>query len=252
MDWYKHSTASHDDPDISDAMDEFGHAGYSAFFIILEIYGDEFNHVDSDGWLKLSQRFLARKLRLSLTKVQQILSFYSDRKRILVKIDNRYTFINCPKFVDIASNWTKRKVPKPTEDLQSPSVAPTAIEVEEEVEEEKRVSNDTLPSSPGKSNGIPSQEIITLYHEILPGLPRVKVWNESRKRKLKARWTEDKARQNLEWWREYFETVRGSPFLMGDRKEFKADFEWLIEAGNLPKVAEGRYKNGSQQGAMRI
>jgi len=51
MEWLKHSTSSHDDPDISDAMDEFGDAGYTVFFIILEIYGQEFNHANIDGWI---------------------------------------------------------------------------------------------------------------------------------------------------------------------------------------------------------
>lgn len=137
MDWYQHSTSSHDDPDISDAMDEFGHAGYSAFFITLELYGDEYNHVDNDGWLKLSLRFLSKKLRLSSTKVQQILNFYLERQRILVSYEGNRIYIKCPKYIDIASNWTKRKKAEPTESLCSPSVVPTAIEKEKEEEEEK-------------------------------------------------------------------------------------------------------------------
>jgi len=31
MKWFKHSTGSHDDPDISDLMDKFGDTGYGAF-----------------------------------------------------------------------------------------------------------------------------------------------------------------------------------------------------------------------------
>lgn len=147
MDWYQHSTSSHDDPDISDAMDEFGPAGYTAFFITLELYGDEYNHVDPEGWLKLSRRFLARKLRLSSTKVEQILNFYSERQRIIVKTTGNDMFINCPKFVDIASNWTKRKHSPPTEALQRPSVAPTAIEEEKEKEEKKKKK---IPPTPRK------------------------------------------------------------------------------------------------------
>jgi hypothetical protein len=140
MDWFKHSTDSHDDPDISDAMDEFGHAGYSIFFIVLELYGKEYNHLDSDGWVSLSRTFLKRKLRLSSTKVEQILNFYSERQRIIIKTTEKAILIKSPKFIDIASNWVKRKAPKPTEDLQSPTVAPTAKEVEVEVEKNKTFS----------------------------------------------------------------------------------------------------------------
>ena len=148
MEWFKHSTGSHDDPDISDAIDEFGPAGYSTFFIALEIYGQEFNHLDSEGWLTLSRRFVARKLRLSQTKVELILNFYSERQRIILKTSKNTISINCPKFVDIASNWTKRKVSLPTEALQSPYVATTAKEEEEKkkrVEKKKNKEKDILP-----------------------------------------------------------------------------------------------------------
>lgn len=128
MDWYQHSTGSHDDPDISDAIDEFGPAGYSVFFITLEIYGTEYNHVNSEGWLTISQTFLRRKLRISSTKAEQILNFYSERQRIMIKVEKNSISINCPKFIEIASNWTKRKKPLPTEGLQRDNVVPTAKE----------------------------------------------------------------------------------------------------------------------------
>lgn len=84
-------------------------------------------------------------------------------------------------------------------------------------------------------------EIVDLYHEILPDLPKVIAWSDPRKRKLNARLKEDKNRQGLPWWREYFVTVGRSPFLMGKKTDFRADLEWLIEARNMPKVLEGRY-----------
>ena len=138
MKWYKHSTDSHDDPDVSDAIDEFGDAGYSVFFIILEIYGREFNQL-SDGWLSISQTFLRRKLRKSWTKAEQILNFYQTRARIFYKINDTMLQIKIPKFIDISSNWSKREQARkealPTE---VPTEAPTAKEVEEEVEKKNK------------------------------------------------------------------------------------------------------------------
>ncbi|OUO94773.1 hypothetical protein [Cloacibacillus sp. An23] len=108
----------------------------------------------------------------------------------------------------------------------------------------------TGASAPSASaNDCPHEAIIGLYHEILPMLPRVKVWNDSRRSMLRTRWREDKARQNLAWWRQYFETVAASDFLCGrcppgkSRRPFMADLEWLIRPGNMPNVLEGRYKN---------
>lgn len=98
----------------------------------------------------------------------------------------------------------------------------------------------------------PHQEILKLYHEILPNLPKVKVWNKSRTSLLRQRWTEDKRRQSLSWWKGYFTTVSKSDFLTGkvDSKGgniFVADMEWLIRPNNLPKVIEGRYTNRKWQ-----
>jgi hypothetical protein len=91
---------------------------------------------------------------------------------------------------------------------------------------------------------IPRKEIVGLYHQILGELPKVKAWTDKRQKALKARWREDKKRQNLEWWRKYFEYVKESPFLMGKSKEdFRADIDFLISP-KLLNVIEGRYHQG--------
>lgn len=98
----------------------------------------------------------------------------------------------------------------------------------------------------------PHEAIIALYHEILPMMPRVQVWNESRRSMLRTRWREDKARQCLDWWRRYFEIVAASDFLCGrcppgkSGHAFMADLEWLIRPSNMPKVLEGKYANRKQ------
>jgi hypothetical protein len=150
MEWFKHSTASHDDPDLSDAMDEFGHAGYSSFFILLELYAEEYHHLDSEGFLRLSLKFVARNLRLSSTKVPKLLNFYSERGRILFKIEGNYVYLKSPKFDVIASNWVSRKKAKqdrtPTEaPTEGATEGPTAIEVEEEVDKEKKKKHICAP-----------------------------------------------------------------------------------------------------------
>lgn len=138
MEWFKHKTASHDDPDISDAWDKFGDAGYTVFFVMLEIYGQEFGHL-KDGWLSISETFLRRKLRKSSTKARQILNFYSERHRIEVDTDATTIRIRIPTFMDLASNWTRRP-------SRGTSDAPTAIEVEVEVEKkEEKKGFGTLP-----------------------------------------------------------------------------------------------------------
>lgn len=123
MQWFKHSTASHDDPDISDAEDLFNEFGYTGFFKILEIYGQEFNNLE-DGHLNISCTFLSRKLRKSWRIVEQLLNFFSERKRFSYSVNYGRVKLKIPKFIILADNWSKRNKEK----LNSSSVVTTAIE----------------------------------------------------------------------------------------------------------------------------
>ena len=137
MEWFKHKTASIDDPDIIEAEDRFGESGYNVFFKILEVYGDEFKKVGKDGNLRISKRVVGRKLRKRWSRVELILKYYQTKLRIFSttdETDENYVFINIPDFIALASNWTRRPKKEPTE---APTEAPTAIEVEEEVEKEE-------------------------------------------------------------------------------------------------------------------
>jgi hypothetical protein len=89
----------------------------------------------------------------------------------------------------------------------------------------------------------PHEKIISAYHEFLPELPAVKVLTDKRKNLLRARWTEDEKRQNIDFWIRFFKYVRTSDFLMGKSGTWQASFEWLINATNFVKVIEGNYDN---------
>jgi len=170
MKWYQHSVDSHEDPDISDAEDLFGDAGYNVFFKILEIYGREYNRLNDNGELDISKSKLCRNLRKKWKKIEVILNFYHKKGRIiLVETQNQprtnpeptqnqikmaqnvlnrneeRVIIKIPKFIDLSSNWTKRQHYQPTEvTTEAPTEAPTAIEVEVEVEEKKEIYKESV------------------------------------------------------------------------------------------------------------
>ncbi len=92
----------------------------------------------------------------------------------------------------------------------------------------------------------PHAEIVALYHELLPSCLPVRAWPERRQAYLRQRWREDPKRQNLGWWRRFFQYVGQSTFLTGkspakEGKPFVADLEWLLKPTNFLKVIEGRY-----------
>jgi len=98
--------------------------------------------------------------------------------------------------------------------------------------------------------------VIELYHQNLPTMRRVEVWNETRAGYLRQRWREVaaelaqekaiEAADVLNWWAEFFQSVGKSRFLTGrvngkDGRAFVADLEWLIKPSNFAKIVEGKY-----------
>jgi uncharacterized protein YdaU (DUF1376 family) len=98
--------------------------------------------------------------------------------------------------------------------------------------------------------------VIELYHQNLPTMRRVEVWNETRAGYLRQRWREVAAELALEkpiesgdvlnWWADFFQSVGKSRFLTGrvngkDGRAFVADLEWLIKPSNFAKIVEGKY-----------
>lgn len=94
----------------------------------------------------------------------------------------------------------------------------------------------------------PVQDIVNLFNRLLtPQLPAVVLVSESRKKQVRARWTQSDVHQSLDFWTAYFATVAESDFLMGRLQgkqgsaPFRATFDWLINAANFVKVVEGNY-----------
>lgn len=99
-------------------------------------------------------------------------------------------------------------------------------------------------------------EVISLYHQHLPTLRKVEVWNAARQGYLRQRWrevaeelsksTEIDSSDVLGWWGDFFQHVNKSKFLTGrvnskDGRAFTADLEWILKPSNFAKIVEGKY-----------
>jgi len=107
-----------------------------------------------------------------------------------------------------------------------------------------------------KLPGCDHKAVIELYHQNLPTMRRVEVWNETRAGYLRQRWREVAAElaqaqditasDVLNWWSEFFQSVGKSRFLTGrvnskDGRAFVADLEWILKPSNFAKIVEGKY-----------
>jgi phage replication O-like protein O len=94
----------------------------------------------------------------------------------------------------------------------------------------------------------PYKELVDLYHETCPSLPRVRTISSKRKTHIKARY--EQHNRDLSVFRELFKKAEASDFLTGRQKSgnpkyqnFQADFDWLMNEHNMAKVLEGKYIN---------
>jgi uncharacterized protein YdaU (DUF1376 family) len=112
-------------------------------------------------------------------------------------------------------------------------------------------------------DGLPTcqhQAVMDLYHQHLPTLRRVEVWNATRQGYLRQRWREvaEELSQGkqiqtddvLTWWGDFFKHIGRSKFLTGkvnskDGRVFTADLEWILKPSNFAKIVEGKY-HGAQ------
>lgn len=129
---------------------------------------------------------------------------------------------------------------------------PPSAHTEAEAEAKKEVP--TVLVAKGDAYRPPAfkiQDLVDAYHELCPSMPRVRVMTNMRQKHAKCRWVEvcvkDSATEEeaFEFFRWYFSRAEASDFLTGRRgnkdRLWRADFEWLMTAGNFAKVIEGKY-----------
>lgn len=90
------------------------------------------------------------------------------------------------------------------------------------------------------------QQVADEYNKILPDLGMVKVLSDKRKAWIRASIKQmsktDHDFTNIETWGKYFNYVSKSDFLMGQKSDWSATFDFLVNKNNLLKVVEGTYE----------
>jgi len=266
MKWFKHLSGSLNDDLIFEAIEKFGSDGYLVFFGTLEIMSDEFN-INNPGVNRISIKKLTKNFQLSRQKTLKILSFFDQKanenqqkkKSFFVQFEKKHVVVKCNRLAELSDNHTKKLLNDTTKLLQSENEVTLSHRRRSKKKEEDITNKDSKESSSKKQvldisgNGkCPHQEIINLYHEVLPEMAKIKSWPPTLQKILRTRWKEEPDRKNLAWWRSYFEYVRESPFLMGGKTDFIADLEWIIRPTNMTKIINGRYHSRGSPGTQKF
>lgn len=188
MKWFKHFSDALDDPFIQELLDEFKHSGYVAWFGLLEIIANE-NGNKLTGKLSVKPKYLKRKMRISITKLEEIYNFCasfveeksnkSERKVKLLfnKSEEKWNF-ECPKLLELKDNYLK--------DLQAPNKKPSNHK-----EVERRVKKNSKKEDIYKPENVSNQtwEDFLTHRKTLKAPITQTVINTFVKQAEKAGWT---------------------------------------------------------------
>ena len=109
----------------------------------------------------------------------------------------------------------------------------TEKEIEKEIEKEKEIEGE-------KSKKVDYELVARMYNDTCVSFPRITTLSDARKKAIKARLN----KYSLEDLQRLFTLAEASDFLKGDNKRnWSANFDWLIKDSNIAKVLDGNYNN---------
>jgi len=218
------------------------------------------------GQMIFKRRIAAEALGLNESTVYRCLMSLEERESIVINSNNKYTLLTIVNWDSYQNNketseqQTNNK--RTTNEQQTNSSYNKAREEEGKKGRKKEVNTLSPPSlgddrSPEQSGEVietgkalvincPHDEIVRLWNETLPELPHVRIFGEKSKASLRARWRASPEFQNLSWWEGFFKYIRGSDWLMGRKKEWKATLDWVLKPVNFEKVVNGNYENSGK------
>jgi uncharacterized protein YdaU (DUF1376 family) len=222
-------------------------------------------YYDSESKIPVDIQWVSRRLRLEPHVVRDVL------QDMFVKQDDGWFHPKCEEVIEQYQAMAEknrangrrggRKKNPVGSHVDSDSEPIAKATINDKPITNNEVNTNICPPSgePAVKDGLPEcqhQAVIDLYHQHLPTLRRVEVWNAARQGYLRQRWREVAwelantktivAADVLNWWAEFFQHVAKSKFLTGriqhkDGRAFAADLEWIVKPSNFAKIVEGKY-----------
>lgn len=222
-------------------------------------------YYDSENKIPLDTQWVAKRLRLEPHVVREVL------QDMFVKDEDGWSHAKCEEVIDhyhamAEKNRTNGRLGGRKKNPVGIPVASDSQPIAKATNNYKQITNNQVNTNicppdgePEAKDGLPvcdHKAVVERYHQHLPTLRRVEVWNAARQGYLRQRWREVAAElaqekqihteDVLNWWAEFFQHIGKSKFLTGriqhkDGRAFTADLEWIIKPTNFAKIIEGKY-----------
>lgn len=271
MDYFKHYSTASEGNTLNHLMDEFGHQGYSGWFLLLELCNANWDG-KSEPKFNFYSSVVRKKLRISGTKLKLFLEFCQTNTELSYRFSGKNLEIHAPMLADIketrgriSGNKLKKidiyRIDKEEDkDTDKEGINnPASLDLDQ-AKAGLRLSNyfgshdETKlpdarfdrPNLNAKSGIVLPDFIIQKYNDRLAR----KAGKIEFCRGLSAKQIDDlqitlcyPEFTRPETWVELFDRVYVSPFLTGQQEgsTFVATLDWLIIHGNALKVLSGKY-----------
>jgi phage replication O-like protein O len=201
---------------------------------------------------EISLTFLVKATGINKMQIQRELTKLIDRK--ILKVEREASF-NSPKVIKFNESYQEWELPKQIT-VSENAVSTVSELVDSTVSESANQEINNKKNIKEREDRVPYKEIVDAYNSICLSMPRVRAATDNRKEHIRSRWKEHG--QALEGFKELFRLAEESDFLTGritpngEHKNWRCDFDWLINQQNMAKVLEGKYKNKNVSSGPQI
>lgn len=181
----------------------------------------------------ISERHI-RRLLISLTN-KQILVATKKWKLNYYSVSDKFLNDIIPKSNNLSEDTMSDKNLSP-DTMSSDQVHICPVTIDINIKEIKEAS-----ASAKNHKKFPTKEIIDMFNKYSSSQYPVKQITPNREQLFIQRWKEDKERQNIQWWEDFFKYLGTQCSFLHDKDFY--NFAWIMNVENFVKAIEGQYED---------
>ena len=203
-----------------------------------------------NGVIPYNAQMLASVTRQQAGTVEKALSIFQQLGLIEILDNGAIYMMNIQNFIGSSSSEADRirNYRKSIKDeMYKCSTNVQQLYTKDKDKDRDRVidNNNARARAEEPADKIPYKQIMDMYHAICISYPKIRGIDGERKKAVSARY---KANPNMEVFKRLFEKAEASKFLQGNNdRQWKADFDFLMNASRFNKVLEGKYDDVEQK-----